>query len=618
MSRRLFNIVVLLPSIRKKIADFFSPQSKKLKQFQKQHQLDKYLVSSFNKTKLPSLKQLKHLLKVLNKGEKKRVVIILSIIVVAVIALTVQGYLLATTAIPTHGGEYSEALVGSPRFINPILAQTNDVDLDLSRLIFSGLLKRDTNQQLVPDLAKDYQISDDRLTYTFILRDDVKWHDGEKFKADDVVFTIASIQDPQFRSPLSRSFRGITAEKIDDLTVKFTLKEPFAPFLGLLTVGILPEHLWYNIAPDTADLAELNKLPVGTGPWQFDSFKKDRSGNIKSYILVPNDNYYGDKPYLNKVIFKFYADFVSAIDAIKNKEVMAMAYLPKDLKTELKKYKNINYNNLEQPQYTAVFFNQRKNELLAADYIRQALALAMDKQKIVNEAFSGNGKIIDGPILPGIDLNPDIKKYNYDPEAAVAILEKNGWKMVATTTADGLTEQIRVKKDWILTITITTVNQSENIKTAEIIKKLWDQIGVKTELKIVDKSKIIQDVIKARDYEALLFGENLGSDPDPFPFWHSSQNAYPGLNLAIFSNKQVDTLLENARKSSDWEERKKSYVAFQKIVAEELPAIFLFNSTYLYPQAKTLKGLNLQSITTPADRFANIDQWYIKSRRVWK
>jgi len=256
--------------------------------------------------------------------------------------------------VPNHGGEYIEGLIGSPRFINPILAQT-DADKDLSKLIFSGLLKYDEHRRLVPDLAESYQISEDELVYTFYLRKDVIWHDGRPFKADDIIFTVASIQDPEFSSPLSRSFRGITAEKIDDYTISFTLKESFAPFLGLLTFGILPEHLWYSIPPVNADLTELNKIPVGTGAWKFEKFTKDKTGIIKSYVLKKNDAYYGEKSYIDSIIFKFYGDFISAVDALKSKNVQGIAYLPKELFNDLSKYKNLNYQNLDQPQYTAIF-----------------------------------------------------------------------------------------------------------------------------------------------------------------------------------------------------------------------------------------------------------------------
>jgi len=607
--------VSLLSTLAKKLSHSFSQEAKKLKKIKRQHHLDKSLVTGLNKSKFPTIKQIKHLPKVLDNKERKRAKVLTSIIIICAAILLIKGYFTLTVSIPKDGGEYIEGLIGAPSFINPILAQS-DADRDLSRLIFSGLLKWDKDRQLVPDLAIDFEVSADQLTYTFHLRQDVAWHDNEPFKADDVVFTVASIQDPEYDSPLSRSFRGVTAEKIDDYTVTFTIGEPFAPFLGLLTFGILPEHLWYSIPPANAQLAELNKAPIGTGAWKFDNFKKDKTGNIKSYTVVQNKNYYGDNPYLKKIIFKFYGDFISAVEALKSKDVQGVAYLPKEFQADLKKNKNIDYHNLIQPQYTAVFFNQRKNNLLATNYIRQALALATNKKKIMSDAFNQEGQIIDGPTLPGIEINPDIKKYNYDPEAAVALLEKNGWQLTATTTSDGITHQVRKKNAWYLEIELTTVDQPETIKTAEIIKESWDQIGVKTNLVIIDRSKILQDTIKPRNYEALLFGENLGSDPDPFPFWHSSQNEHPGLNLAIFTNKTVDKLLEDARKTNNWEERKKNYLEFQKIVAEELPAIFLYNPTYTYPQDQKIKGFDLIGIAVPADRFANINDWYVKTKRI--
>lgn len=570
-----------------------------------------------NKSKFPTLKQLRYLPKVLNTKERRQVNILSLIVIIALVVFLVSGYFLATISVPQVGGEYTEGLIGSPRFINPILAQT-DVDKDLARLIFSGLLKYDKNRQLVSDLAASYEISEDQLTYVFHLKENIFWHDGEKFTANDVIFTVASIQDPEFNSPLSRSFIGITAEKVDDVTVKFILKEPFAPFLSLLVFGILPEHLWYVIPPANATLTELNRAPIGTGAWKFDKFSKDRVGVIKSYTLTRNNGYYGDKPYLDRIIFKFYGDFNSAVDALKSKDVEGIAYLPKEFGADLEKYKNLNYHNLDQPQYTALFFNQNNNELLKADYIRQVIAIAIDKETIVKDIFNSEGRIADAPSLPGIIVNPDIKKYDYDPQGAVAILEKNGWQMTSTTTENGITKQVRQKKGWNLQLKLTTVDQPVNVKTAELIKASLDQIGFDVELDIIDKSKILQDVIKTRNYESLLFSENLGTDPDPFPFWHSSQNEYPGLNLAIFTNKKVDKLLEDARRSNNWDERRDKYLEFQKIITEELPAISLFNATYTYPQDKVIQGFDLYSIAVPADRFSNIFEWFVKTKRIWK
>ena len=576
-----------------------------------------HLVSSLNKSKFPTFKQLKYLPKMLNRKEKNTMGILAIVVLLAVILLIANLYFLSTVSIPQKGGQYMEGLVGAPRFINPILSQTNDVDQDLSKLIFSGLLKFDKNRQLIPDLADRYDISSDNLIYTFHLKKNIKWHDGEPFTADDVIFTIASIQDPEFKSPLSISFQGIIAEKIDENTIKFTLKEPFAPFLGLMTFGILPEHLWYNVPAANADLTELNKKPIGTGPWQFDSFTKDQNGVIFSYALTPNPYYYGDRPNLDKIVFKFYGDFNSAIDALKGKSVQAVTYLPQEFQAELKNYKNINYQKLSQPQYTALFFNQKNNGFLQADYIRQALAQAIDKQKIINQVLPGNANAIDAPILPSINTNPDITKYNFDPQSAINLLEKNGWAINSTTT-NGITEQVMQKKNQTLEITLTTIDQPQNTQIANIIKQEWGQIGIKTNIQLVDKSKILQDVINTRKYEVLLFGEKLGSDPDPFPFWHSSQNEYPGLNLAVFSNKTVDQLLEDARKTNDWATREKNYLAFQKIVSQQLPAIFLYNQIYIYPQDDSIKGFDVKNISTPSDRFANLYQWYIKTRRIWK
>jgi peptide/nickel transport system substrate-binding protein len=606
-----------LLSFRDKIVNSFSRRKKSLRKFQKQHHLDKQLVSVLNKSKFPTLRQIRYLSKVLNKRERKQVSVLSFVLVASIALFVINGYVLATESVPRAGGEYSEGLIGSPRFINPVLAQT-DADKDLSSLIFSGLLKYDDRRQLVSDLADSFEVSEDRLIYTFHLRQNVLWHDGDSFDADDVIFTIASIQDPEFSSPLSRSFRGIIAEKVDDYTVNFILKEPFAPFLGLLTVGILPEHLWYIIPPANTDLTELNKAPIGTGAWSFEKFTKDRTGVIKSYILVRNDDYYGNKPYLDRLSFKFYGDFISAVEALKSKDVQGIAYLPKEFGGDLAKYKNLDYHNLDQPQYTALFFNQRNNELLMADYIRQAIAMSIEKKKIVRDIFSSDGRVADGLSLPGIGVNPDITIYDYSPQTAVELLEKNGWELTSTTTEDGIVQQVRKKNNWYLEMRLTTVDQPINIETAEFIKRSLEQIGFNITLDIVDRSKILQEAINTRDYESLLFAENLGTDPDPFAFWHSSQNEYPGLNLAIFTDKTVDTLLEDARKISDWEERKEKYLEFQKIISEKLPAIFLFNATYTYPQDVKLKGFDLYGIAVPSDRFANLNEWFVKTKRIWR
>jgi len=608
----------LFKNLRRKVERFFDRQSSELRRFQRQHHYDRKILFGLNENKRLRLKHFKYLPKFLSTTENRQLRFVGAVVIFCFIFLLFKAFVIFSVPLPKAGGEYSEGLIGSPRFINPILSQTNSVDGDLSRLIFSSLLAYDKNHQLTPDLAERYEISADGLVYTFYLRQNVKWHDGESFSADDVVFTFSSLQDTEFKSPLAKSFRGVVAEKTDDYTVKFTLKEPFAPFASTLTFGVLPEHLWYNIPPANADLNELNKKPIGTGPWEVESFKKDKSGVIKSYTLSVNDDYYGAKPYIKQLVFKFYGDISSAIDALKNKNVDGLAYLPRENQVDLKRHKNIVMHELEQPQYAAIFFNQKKNSLLQADYIRQALALAVNKERMVKEVFGGQAKIIDAPILPGIDNSPDIKKYSYDLEAAAALLQTNGWQLTATSTGDNMIEQVLRKKGYELRFTLTVPDQPQYLAVAKIIKESWDQLGIITTIEAVDKNKIIQENINNRRYEILLFSENMSSDPDPFAFWHSSQNEYPGSNLAVFSDSKVDAILESARRILNHDQRQEKYWEFQKIISQQLPAVFLYSPTYTYPQYSNLKGFDVTSIASYSDRLANVSEWYVKVKYAWR
>ena len=205
---------------------------------------------------------------------------------------------------PSFGGEYVEGMVGQPRFINPILAQKNDIDSDLSSIIYSSLLKLDSEGKLVNDLAESYEIGEDNLTYTFHIKKGVKWHskkdswdDRKELTADDIIYTIQTIQNPEFNSSLRANWTGVRTERIDDYTIQFILKNNYAPFLNNLTFGILPKHLWSLIKTSNFPLAEYNFRPVGSGPYMFKQLTKDREGKIISIELEANNDYYNQKPY---------------------------------------------------------------------------------------------------------------------------------------------------------------------------------------------------------------------------------------------------------------------------------------------------------------------------------
>jgi len=601
-----------------------------------------------------SLKKLKLLPRILTPKETSAIRLLIFVIMLATVVLVAHWYIVNSKILPDEGGDYIEGVVGAPNLINPILAQTNEVDQDIARLLFNGLFKLEDGK-LLPDLVESYSITPNQLEYTFKLKSGVSWHDGEPFTAGDVVFTLESIQNPEFKSPLYTSLAGVNVKQIDDNNLTITLPQPFAPFLSLLTFGILPEHIWADIPPTTAHLANVNlKSPVGTGPFKIKSLKKDSRGVIKSYTLTRNDKFYSHTPYLNSVTFKFYTDAGSLVSALNNKNIDGIHYLPQKYQAEITN-KNVTIKSLSLPQYSAIFFNPTKNSNLNVLEIRQALAMAVNRTELVQQALHDQGSVIYGPILPGfIGYSPDIKKYDYQPQETQAILIKAGWKKISAddyqnllataptntpagiTTATGTaittvtptaspppqpapsvgTQEYFWQKDQnILSITLTTVDNPETAAAATLIKKQWENIGVKVNLNIVDKDRLIPDIIKPRQYEALLFGQIVGYDPDPYAFWHSSQINYPGVNLAMYSNKKIDGLLEEARKISDVAVRTQKYREFQQTINNELPAIFLYNPTYPYVLSKQIKGFTVERIAAPADRFNTIADWYIKTKR---
>ena len=573
--------------------------------------LDQKLVFKLSKKPFPSLSQLKALPNFLSKKELRTIKILSFIILISFILLIGDFYFKHTIIVPAEGGSYIEGLVGTPQYVNPILASYNDVDRDLANLIFNGLLKINNEGVLEPDLAQGFQISPDRKIYTFKIRDDVKWHDGKPFTIDDVIFTVTNIQDPEWQSQLKSALGNVQVEKLDETTMRFVLKEPVANFLNSLTFGILPKHKWQSVPASNATLAELNKKPIGTGPFMFKTLTKDKNGNIRIYTLSRNDDYYAQKSYLKEISFKFYGDFESATDALANKNIQGLGLLPKEYQAKVEKNKTLRYYSLSLPQYTAIFFNTKRNQTLNNTQVRQALAYGINRQLILQESLDQKGGIINGPILPGfIGYHPDIKKYSYEPETAKKILDEAGWKMVKDEES-GI--EVRKKGDEVLQMTLTTVEKVEYTKALEIIKANWEAIGVSTNLEIVSKDRIKNDIIEPRNYDALLFGEIIKSDP--YPFWHSSQTESPGANLAVWANRDVDQVLEEARSIEDPEEINKKYIHFQNIISQYVPAIFLYNPIHTYPVDEIIKGITTTRIFTPADRFNKITDWYIKTKR---
>lgn len=524
--------------------------------------------------------------------------------------LCVSFYLKNTIEVPAFAGEYTEGMIGQPRFINPILSQSNDIDSDLSVLIYSSLLKLDNQGKLINDLAENYEIAEDKLSYTFYIKKGVKWHTGEELTVDDIIYTIQTIQNPDYNSTLRSNWIGIRTEKIDDYTIKFILKNVYSPFLNNLNFGILPKQLWEKT--ESFPLARYNLQPVGTGPYQFSQFEKDKQGKINSIEFIKNEEYYGQEPYIKKLIFKFFEKEEDAISAFNRKEIKGINYLSPKNKEKLANFENLNLHQLHIPRYFAIFLNQTKNKALADKQVRLALAYAIDKNKLIEKILKGEGIPSESPIPPQLlENNSNVKVYDYAKEHAKNTLEAAGW-------IDLDNDGIREKDDVKIEFTLITHNQPELFETAKIIQEMWKEVGVKVEIKAIQANELRNDYIKPREYEAILFAQILNYDPDPFAFWHSSQKKEIGLNLSLYDNIEVDKLLEEARQETDQEIKNKKYLKFQELVIEDIPAIFLYSPNYLYLHNNSLEGVQLENIIIPSDRFNEIEKWYIKTKRIWK
>ena len=555
-------------------------------------------------------KILKTVFSVLSNKERRTLYTLVFLLLASASYTGAKYYLDHTKEVANGGGEYTEAVVGTTRFINPILSQTNDIDADLVTLTFSSLLKTGAGGKLENDLTDSYEISEDKLTYTFHIKRNVFWHDGKSLTADDIVYTIKTIQDDNYASPLIANWQGVRAEKVDDYTVNFILKSAYAPFLNNLTFGILPRHLWEQTSASQFLLNELNFKPVGSGPYKMKSFKKDSSGKIISIELEANGAYYGNKPYIKKITFKFYADETEAISAFNRKEVKGINYVSPGNLDKVVDADKKSVNRLSIPRYYAVFFNQIQSKALADKTVRQALSYAIDKDKLIADVLKGEGQKIDSPITPQLlGYKSDIKVYDFAKEHAQNILTAAGW-----VDSDG--DGVREKGDKKLSFKLVATDWTYIATTATELQSMWKEIGADVQIETTDN--IQEEYIATRAYDAILFGEILSYDPDPFAFWHSSQKKDPGLNLALYDNADVDKLLEEARKETDPAVRAQKYQEFQNLVVEDAPAIFLYSPNYIYLQDKSIQGFTTKDIITPSDRFNDVENWYVRTKRVAK
>jgi len=518
------------------------------------------------------------------------------------------------TEVPAHGGSFSEGVIGSPRFINPLLS-ISDSDKDLTALVYSGLMRATPEGTLIPDLASNYAVSDDGLEYTFTLKSDAVFQDGTPVSADDVVFTIGLTQDPILKSPKRASWDGVVVEKVDDKTVRFTLPQPYSPFLENTIIGILPKHLWKGVSAEQFPFSQLNIKPVGTGPFEISGINRNNSGLPVSYKLVAFKQYTLGAPYIEMLTFKFYSNEEDMIHAYESGEVDSINSIS-PLNARKLSDENARIETSPLPRIFGVFFNQNQSEFFADKTVRKALTLASPKQRIIEEVLKGYAEKIDGPVPYGLvnGLKDEETKTGNGIEEARALLLKDGWKPEEKT---GVLIRKTKKKTERLQFSISTSNTPELKAVATILAETWKKLGADVETKFFEASDLNQNVIRPRRYDALLFGEIVGRELDLFSFWHSSQRNDPGLNIALYANITADKLLTDLRTNTERGKREALYKDFEDEIRSDVPATFLYSPLFIYAAPEKVKGLRLGLVTTSGERFLNIYEWYIETERVW-
>ncbi|MCF7907006.1 peptide ABC transporter substrate-binding protein [Patescibacteria group bacterium] len=551
--------------------------------------------------RLLSWRKIKYLKRLLSPQERKVIIILLILSLIALLGIVLSFYFENSKIKPAYGGKYTEALVGQPTLINPLLAN-NETDLSLVEIIFSSLYQHQENNEIAPDLAKDLPTKINGKEQKICLKSNLFWHDQKKITTNDILFTLELIKSLGIPKSFFENLKNAEIKIIDEncLTIKNAK-------LSDLTFKILPQHIWKNLEKEKINESIYNLKPLGSGAFYFASLEKNQEGMIKKYQLKANKDYHKKAPYLEEINFEFYDNFSQAIDAFNQGEVMGLGHPPQSLQREILDSEKINLYSLGLPHYSALFFNT-SDPILQSKAIRQALAFLTPKEKILENIVGQKGIIMQSSFLPNSPfVNNNVQKYKHNLGQAQKILQEAGWEKGESNFLE--------KDRKILELTITTVaKENDFIEIVKLLQESWQELNIKVKLISVSPEKI-EEVIKNRNFQIFLYGVLLQRNFNPYFFWHSSQKTFPGLNLTNFSHRRADELLEKALLTNDFKKQKEYYYELQEIIAENLPAVFLYNTTYNYFLDSSIKGIKISQIEHPKDRFTNIENWYLKTKR---
>lgn len=514
------------------------------------------------------------------------------------------------SAQPSPGGTVTEGIVGNFTNANPMYA-SSAVDNSVSRLLFGSLFKYDDSNSLVGDLAEKYTVNEDADIYTVTLKPDLTWHDGFPLNSSDVVFTYNSIQSPDAKSPLYSSWRGISVEAIDALTVRFTLPNSLGSFPYSLTNGIVPKHLLSGIPVSQLRSISFNtQNPVGSGPFKWEAIEvtgstpTDREQKI---ALTANSEYYAGRPKLNKFVIRSFLNeerLLKSFDAQELTTIAGLDYFPEKYSDSL----NIREYNIPLLSQVMVFF-RTSNEILSDANVRKALTQATDRNKIIMN-LGYPAVPVNGPLLTSqLAYDKTLVQAAYDPEAAGQLLESLGWVVGPTG--------IREKDGKKLEFGIYSLDNDEYKQIIDELAEEWRAIGANITV-VAQSDTELQTTISIHSYDALVYGISVGVDPDVFAYWHSSQAnvlSPSRTNLSEYGSDKADDALEAGRTRTDPAIRTIKYRPFLEAWKEDAPAIALYQPRFLYVSRGNVYGFSPASMVNRIDRYSNVHNWMIREER---
>jgi peptide/nickel transport system substrate-binding protein len=484
------------------------------------------------------------------------------------------------------------AIESNPTNLDPRFSM-DAVSSKITRLIFNGLLKRDENMRLIPDIAEKWEMTDD-VTHIFHLKKGIKFHDERDLKSGDVKYTYDFILDPANKSPKKGGYDRIKEIKTpDDYTVIFFLKEPFAPFLDNMTLGIVPEHAAKEKGGD------FGSHPIGSGPFIFKEWTQD-----ERVILTANTSYFEGNPRINQVIYKIIPDeTIRVLELEKGDVQLLMNPITPDILPRFEKNPEIKIIKNTGTNYSYIGFNIN-DPILKNLKVRQAIAHAIDRDGICKYILKGLAKKTDGILT---DYNwayePDLKRYDYNPELSKKLLDEAGYPPFTPTLSLKGRGGVRFK------LIFKTSQNELRKRIAEVFQEQLRKVGIEMDIRTYEWGTFFSD-IKSGNFQVFSLTWVGISDPDILHYmFHSSSFPPDGANRVRYSNSELDSLLEEGRKTLTQEKRKEIYSKVQKTISDELPYISLWHSVNVAVMNKNIEGF----ILYPDEDMASLKDVIIKN-----